>query len=316
MKKRHAVPLLLTSHGKKLEKQSLYSLTENRYKTISHPVLKGKRILGSDYGWLVLKDMTPYNLCIWNPESNEKIQLPHLHKAYDYNTCVLSKPPTDPDCLVVFQDICFTKYAVCRISDDEFVKVTDQSLVAVSSFGDDVYGIIQDDAYYKLVTIHLVGKTVELKPLLINGEPHLEVPELRRRWVRWINNYLIQLSGGSGEFFLVIKLISKVSTHVDCNLEFRVFRLDVNELVCDCVEVENLDGYTIFLGSTGDAFCCTSDGTGIKPNSIYYTEICGRVVYVYDMDDRTSTPLLPCPIAGRHMSVNYWVDLPNILCLV
>ncbi|KAL3612984.1 hypothetical protein CASFOL_043180 [Castilleja foliolosa] len=316
MKKRHVVPLLLTSHGYENEKQSVYSLIENRYETISHPVLEGKHILGSAYGWLVLTNINPLtdpdDCCLWNPESNEKIQLPRLSQAWLYRRCFLSKPPTDPDCLVVFQNIS-VESSVCRISDDEFVKVTHQPLEAmISSVQGEIYGIVQHGAYYELVTIHLIGKTVEFKSLLINGKSHWVVPELCRSWVT-SHNYLIQSPGGSGEFFFVIKMASRLSTYSDGNKEFRVFRLDVNGLVC--VELENLDGHTIFIGSKGNEFCCLSTGMRVKPNSIYYTEIVGRVVFVYDLDDRSTTPLLPCPVAGRNQSVNYWVDLPYI-CLV
>ncbi|KAL3632015.1 hypothetical protein CASFOL_024999 [Castilleja foliolosa] len=314
MKKRHPIPLLLTSHGYENNKQSLYSLIDNRYKTISHPVLEGKRILGSDYGWLVLVDRSPFSddCCLWNPESTDKIQLPRLDQAWVYSRCVLSKPPIDPDCLVVFKSYCNFELSVCRISDDEFVKVSLRDeifrpLVAISSFKGDIYGIFKDDAFYELVIVNLVGKTVEFKPLLINGERRLEVPELWRGWIKSHQNYLIEspVGVGVGVFFLVIKMTS------DNGVEFKVFRLDVNELVS--MEIENLDGHTIFIGSFGDGFCCPSSGTGIKSNSIYYTNISGRVMCVYDLDDRSTTLLLPCPVAGRYKSTNYWVDLPEIL---
>ncbi|KAL3640827.1 hypothetical protein CASFOL_015795 [Castilleja foliolosa] len=312
MKKRHVVPLLLTSDG---DKQSFYSLIENRYKTISHPVLEGKRILGSAYGWLVLTNSNlladPGDCCLWNPESRENIQLPQLDGFYD--RCVLSKPPTDPDCLVVFKSYCNFELTIGRINDAEFVRVSfEDSIVAISSFRGEIYGLVKFGAYYELVTIHLVGKTVELKSLLINGKDHLEVPELWRSWVTSQRNYLIESPGGAGDFFLVIKMISSIGIRDGGEVEFRVFRLNVNGLVC--VELEDLDGHTIFISDWGDGFCCpSSEMSTIKPNSIYYTNMCGRVMCVYDLDDRSITPLLPSPVARRHMSVNYWINLPGIL---
>ncbi|KAL3655277.1 hypothetical protein CASFOL_001063 [Castilleja foliolosa] len=323
MKKGNFVPLLLTSHG---EKQSLYSLIDNRYKTISHhPVLVGKSILGSAYGWLVLTNSNSNldDCCLWNPESNEKIQLPQLDEARYYTTCVLSKPPTDPDCLIVFKSYCNIQQSICRINDAEFVKVSlEDSIVAISSFQGEIYGIFKRGTYYELVTIHLVGKTVEFKSLLMinSGKSHWVVPQVcRRSWVWSYDNYLIESPGGAGDFFFVVQLISKISVYPYSGVEFKVFRLNVNGgLVC-LEEVENLDGHTIFIGAYGDGFCCSTsnDGMqGIKPNLIYYTDMSGRIVSVYDLDDRSTTPLLPCPAAGRFKSVNYWVDLPDILCLV
>ncbi|KAL3640824.1 hypothetical protein CASFOL_015792 [Castilleja foliolosa] len=327
MKKRHIVPLLLTSHGFEYCEQSFYSVIENRYETKNHLVLEGKCILGSAYGWLVLTaltdsdsiiDLDPYDCCLWNPESKEKIQLPRLNdEGQFYNRCVLSKPPTDPDCFVMFKHYFVNKLSVCRIGDDEFVEATLESLVAISSLEGEIYGIVKHGSHYELVTIHLVGKTVEFKPL-INGKCHWVVPEVCRSWVSSHFNYLIESPRGAGEFF-VVTMTYKLGFFSDYNVEFRVFRLDVNGLVCE--ELENLDGHTIFIGVYGDGFCCTSDGMGIKPNSIYYTARHGVVLSVYDLDDRSTTQLLPCPVvAGRYEGsinywVNYWVDLPDILRL-
>ncbi|KAL6506597.1 hypothetical protein OROHE_022429 [Orobanche hederae] len=132
-------PLLLTSHGKLSEKQSFYSLTANRYEIKCLPILGFTSVLGSAYGWLVLVEHLEDDCFLLNPTSMETIQLPNLEDPHLYNRCILSKPPTEPDCLVVFH----------HSLTYEFVKVTLEAgeeeecykLIAIATFRGEIYGI-------------------------------------------------------------------------------------------------------------------------------------------------------------------------------
>ncbi|GFP91938.1 hypothetical protein PHJA_001337900 [Phtheirospermum japonicum] len=255
--RKNQVPLLMTLHGQQYENQSFYNVLENRYQTICLPIFKNRNILGSAYGWLVLAGHNGY--CLLNPTSLENIELPQLEGHFYYDKCVLSKPPTEPDCHVVFNHSFYMCLSAWRINgEDGFVKASSKEkgrLTAIASFRGGIYGIFGN---YEFVTIHLVGETVE-------------------------------------------------------GVEFRVFRVDVDGM--ECVELENIDGLTIFVGYYGNGFCCSSLVTGSKPNSIYYTNEVGRDMYVFDLDDRSIVGSLSCPIAEDNLSVNFWVDCPDILDL-
>ncbi|KAL6506598.1 hypothetical protein OROHE_022430 [Orobanche hederae] len=116
------------------------------------------------------------------------------------------------------------------------------------------------------------------------------------------------MSPCASELLLVTKMCSV--NYLDDDVEFRVFRVDVDRM--ECVELDNIDGLTIFVGYYGNGFCCYSV-MGTQSNSIYYTNEKGRDMYVFDLDDRSTIGLMPCPVAGRNVSVNFWIDFPEIL---
>ncbi|KAK6118763.1 hypothetical protein DH2020_047489 [Rehmannia glutinosa] len=237
----------------------------------------------------------------------ETIQLPSLDESHLYNMCILSKPPTEPDCYILFN--CISDQSFCKIGDDEFVKHSleeedEYHLLAIASFQGKIYGIMKPS--YNFVTIHLVGKTLELMPILMEdgGQPW-KVPLPDRSWFTWHEDCLIEC-GTTGELLSVVKMYS--GSYLKDGVEFRVFRVDINGM--ECLEVDNIGDQTIFISYRGTGFC--SDFSGTKPNSIYYTDKKGRDVYIYDLDDGSTTPWLPCPASGRYVSVNYWVDLHHI----
>ncbi|KAK6118769.1 hypothetical protein DH2020_047495 [Rehmannia glutinosa] len=236
----------------------------------------------------------------------EIIELPRLDESYLYNKCVLSKPPTEPDCHILFNSASTMEQSFCKIGDLEFVhhslEEEEYELMAIASFQGKIYGVI--DPGYRFVTIKLVGKTLELSPMLMNdGEPW-RVPERLPKSVEWHENDLVESPCG-GELMLVIKTFSK--SYIKDGAEFRIFRVDINGM--ECVELDNIGEQTIFIGYNGRGFCSSSLRKGIKPNSIYYTDEEGRDLYIYDLRFGAKDSLLPCPIAGRYRSANYWVEL-------
>ncbi|GER37639.1 betaine aldehyde dehydrogenase [Striga asiatica] len=99
---------------------------------------------------------------------------------------------------------------------------------------------------------------------------------------------------------------------LDDGVEFKVLRVEVDATRVGCVELDNMDEWTIFLNYWGDGFCCTSEKRVCRPNSIYFMNQKGRAVKVYDLGEKSIITLLPFRGARRYMSVNCWVDLPNI----
>ncbi|KAI3467522.1 hypothetical protein Pfo_024185 [Paulownia fortunei] len=300
-------PWLLISHGQQHEKQCFYSIPENRFHATSIPELCDKYVLGCAYGWLVLVDTDTDDCCLWNPVSMEKIELPQLEYSSMYNRCVLSKPPTEPDCHILFNSSSASHRAFCQVGDDEFViqlSVDEEIyLLAAASFQGKIYGFTLPG--YRFVSVHFVDKTLELRPIL-KGEGEGEggqpwhIPSPSRTWVTMLDNYLIE--SPCGELLLVHKMY--LCSFLYDGLDFRVFRVDTNQK--ECMELCDIGKRAIFLSHCGGGFCSSS--AGIKPNSIYYTVPDSRNLYVYDLNDRSTTPLLPCPAARRSQSVSCWVE--------
>ncbi|KAK6114974.1 hypothetical protein DH2020_007243 [Rehmannia glutinosa] len=300
-------PFLLIIHGELHEKQSFYNVLENRYHTTCIPILCNKRVLGSSYGWLVLVDRFTYDCCLWNPISSSIIELPILDRAHLYNRCVLSKPPTEPDCHILFNSSSTLEQSFCKIGDDEFghhsLKQEKYDLKAIASFQNKIYGIIEDDECdYKVVTINLVGNSsLELKRMFVDdeGQPWIG-PQPSPNWVTWKQSCLIESPCG-GELLLVTKMYS--GNYLN---RFRVFRVDTdgNEIM----ELEDIGKQTIFISHWGTGFCCSSSGR-IKSNSIYYTdEEISRDIYIYSLDDGHKTSFTPSPVVGRYVPLTYWVE--------
>uniref|UniRef100_A0A3Q7HXA6 KIB1-4 beta-propeller domain-containing protein n=1 Tax=Solanum lycopersicum TaxID=4081 RepID=A0A3Q7HXA6_SOLLC len=97
-------PWLLICHGDVMDKQTFFSVSENRYYMKKIPELKEKMLYAYADEWLVLGSIDSNDCCyLWNFISNKKIQLPPLPAECDILNCLLSAPPHDPECLVIFQ---------------------------------------------------------------------------------------------------------------------------------------------------------------------------------------------------------------------
>ncbi|CAN4117162.1 unnamed protein product [Withania somnifera] len=94
-------PWLVIFHGQKLQKHTFFSITENRSYETSIPELQNVIIRAYAHEWLVLEDIYSTDCCLWNPISNDKIQLPPLPYSNRLE-CLLSAPPHDPQCRLLF----------------------------------------------------------------------------------------------------------------------------------------------------------------------------------------------------------------------
>ncbi|KAL8059048.1 hypothetical protein ABFX02_03G061900 [Erythranthe guttata] len=320
-------PVLLISHRNSNHLLS-YKLLENNIRVLNITILRDKIKLGSCYGWLVLANFTTNDCCLWNPKSTEIIELPQLPLAHMYCICVLSKPPTEPDCYILFNSTCCMQQSFCRIGDEEFVTLPYQRdedgyarrLLAVGSFKGKIYGFTNTGHLF--VTIHFVGKTLELRPIMVVDEPW-RIPQLSPYFLKWcfINMWLIESPQSSGsELLLVQKLYTY--RYFEDGLDFKVFRIDTDQM--KCVELDHIGKRAIFVSHHGGALCCSSTEK-IKPNSIYYTNHYGRGMYVFDFENRSITPLLPSHVEGpiEQMSradvddsLNSWVEHQLIFPLV
>ncbi|KAH0632491.1 hypothetical protein KY284_035277 [Solanum tuberosum] len=193
-------PWLVILHGQKLQKQTFYSISENR--------------CAYAHGWLVLLDYHSDNCYLWNPSSNDKIQLPPLPK-YKSVECLLSAPPHDPECHVVF---------LIKESNDDTDDDTDDD-------DDD-----EDD-------------DEDTPPILYFCKPE-------KSWI----------------------------------------------------EVESIGETAIFLDAYGGMSCSTR-GTNLEKESIYFTEDDDRCLHVFNLKTKTITTCLPCQHVSKKHSTFNWLPL-------
>ncbi|KAL3641153.1 hypothetical protein CASFOL_016121 [Castilleja foliolosa] len=261
------------------------------------PVLVDKLILASNYGWLVLVDRYKGDCCLWNPVSKDIIELPFLDKCYLYRKCVLSKPPTEPDCHILFNSLSPNLQSFCKIGDVEYVHSSpkEDRLVAIASFQGKIYGVMHPG--YKFVTIEFVERTIEFRPMLNNMKQPLTAPFIKRDWVLRHDNQLI---GSGGELLLVIKGYVHNNYYIYDGSEYRVFRVDINRM--ECIELDDIGDHAILVNCYGNGYYCSSSGTNlIKPNSIYNTSYFGAHLYVYDLDDKSTVTWLPPHVANFNL---------------
>ncbi|KAL3631555.1 hypothetical protein CASFOL_024539 [Castilleja foliolosa] len=297
------LPFILTirywQHGKYL----IYRPVDGESRIMCTQILVNKYVVASAYGWLVLMDQIEEDCCVWNPSSMDIIKLPRLQNFDVYRKCVLSKPPTEPDCHILFISGDLFQQAFCKIGDVEFVyqsqtKEVDR-LIAVASCQGKIYGVMLPD--YKFVNIEFVGRTIEFRPILIDGEQPLKAPVKNKNWVVRNETELIDSNTGN-ELVFVMKDLTQ-NSNMDGS-EFRVFRVDINRT--ECIEVDDIGDQVILIGQYGTGFCCSSSGTTFKPNSIYYIVEYDSCIYVYNLDDRSTVSWVPNSL---HLLNHFWVNL-------
>ncbi|CAA0809991.1 Unknown protein [Striga hermonthica] len=264
-KRKTQVPLLVTSHTRAHDKHSFYSLSGNWSRTVSIANFSGKRVLGSNHGWLAMADPLTDECFLWNPQLANKILLPQLRKSSRYKICVLSKPPTEQGCLAAFICPYGFKLSVCVVGAHEFSKLTLLKLpspflmTAIGALHGQIYGVFfSRRGDYQLMTVGLVdGPTIMIVPLMsADGSGLWILPLSELRWVMGVRpSYLIESPAGGGELLLVIKVFLFRYYAEDDGIVFRVFRVNVERR--ECVELDRIDGMTIFIGSCGNGVLST-----------------------------------------------------------
>ncbi|KAL3641229.1 hypothetical protein CASFOL_016197 [Castilleja foliolosa] len=297
-------PSILTIHYRQQGKHTIYRPVDGKSHIICTSILIDKYVVASTHGWLVLTDKIKQDCCLWNPDSKDVIKLPRLQKNCFYSKCVLSKPPTEPDCHILFTSDDLFQQAFCKIGDVEFVYQSQikevERLIGIASSQGKIYGVMIPD--FKFVTIEFVGRTIEFRPILINGEQPLTAPVIEKNWVVRNVSDLIDSHTGN-ELLFVVKDLTQNS--IMDGSEFTVFRVDINRM--ECIEVDDIGDQVILIGQCGTGFCCSSSGTTFKPNSIYYIREYERCVYVFDLDDKSTVSWLPNDVG--YVLNHFWVDV-------
>lgn len=299
-------PWLIFCHGKNKQRQTFFSVSEGRYYVKVIPDMRNKIICCSGKGWLLLKDLDSQDCFFINLRTMEKIQLPQI--SLKIISCIPSwLPPTNNNsCLFVF---CEGNFLLMWLNGDTEFEVKDIELEdegdllgEVILFNGAIYGL----TYYgmKLVMAdNYVGSSMQFRNSIIKES----LESIRRSSLCYIT-YMFQSCNE-------LMVLNQIDSHpcVTCTraLCFEIFRANFTKGTWE--EVNNIGNRTIFLSSFSNEDtnkCCfiteNEIGSGIKSNSIYFSK--RRHLYVYDLEDRSISISLPCPIvSGRH-SFQCWVE--------
>ena len=287
-------PWLMFSHGKNKQRQTFFNIPEHHYYTKIIPELHNKRVACSSYGWLILEDLDSDDCFLLNLLSMEKIQLPPMD--LDYEVCILSLPPSDPNCYVLFVTNDFL--LSWQPGDNEFVRKDFQIEVEFIDWASiivhqgQIYAIVNPKAY---ILVADFTRSIIRFTKLINES----APIIGSHGIIFFKSYLIE---SSGELLVVHKVFSTMFQLRHVVLNFEIYRLDRSKDIW--TKVRNIGKQTIFL-SADEGKCRLVQNAGIKENSIYFTRY--RNLYVFDLDDQSVTVSLPCPNVSKSRSNLYWI---------
>ncbi|KAI8536520.1 hypothetical protein RHMOL_Rhmol10G0263800 [Rhododendron molle] len=284
-------PWLLIQHGRHKQLQSFYSILEDRCYVKKVPQLCNKYICSSDAsGWLVLEHNDSDECFLFNLVSLEKIQLPLRESIFDL--CVLTSPPSDPKCRIVFISNKNHSLFFCRPGDSEFDEQTlerGDDLECATAFEGKFYGLRKD--YKTLVVLDFSDPKPQFRQIMSEPLGTQCPPDIIK-----IETYIIK---SCGELLLVQKMWHGLF-HNEV-FGFLIFRVDF--FTRTWVEVKSIsEDRAIFLDSHDGMSALATKYNGIRGNSIYFNKPNDRCLYVFNLENLRISIFLPSPTAGDKAS--------------
>ncbi|KAE9462471.1 hypothetical protein C3L33_05620, partial [Rhododendron williamsianum] len=290
-------PWLMFCHGRRLNTQTFYSVTEASFCVKRIPNISGKRIYASFHEWMVMVDDYSSDCFLLNMISLEKVDLPPW-EFIPHKFWILSAPPTDDNCIVGFvseDEQCIT---FCCPGDGEW---------AEHMFEPDIgplmgYTVCKGELYFlglqeNLVILDIVDHRVEVRHVLRdNRTPRSPlIPEIFRTSRRLIES--------CEEIFLVH--VSMVGASEKKIRDIDIFKLDLS--VLEWVKVESLGDRTFFINGTTNCISCSSTKSGTLGNSIYFMQEDDESMYIFDVEEKCIYTHHPCPYLGHNVEEKEWV---------
>ncbi|KAI8544168.1 hypothetical protein RHMOL_Rhmol08G0275000 [Rhododendron molle] len=297
---RPSCPWLVFNHGEKegYSTQTIVNIAQARYDVASIPEMRNKIICTSSHGWLVLWDFISSDCSLLNPVSMENIALPPLPPALSFMTCILSSPPTDPECVLIFFKNESPSVFFLRLGESKW---TAQDLTSAEEkfkhstvCGGKIHGLnFRGD----LLTAKVVGSNLVVTRLVDEKLPNGPIPELMQ-----CREILVE---SCGELFRVAKHYYLGGSGKTRDIE--IHKMDFSRL--EWTKVENLGNRAFFLSGSTCNFSCsaTAESGRVKQNCIYFTEPEDRDLYVFDIENYSISFSTPCPIKSNWLKPAVWV---------
>ncbi|KAH7865623.1 hypothetical protein Vadar_009037 [Vaccinium darrowii] len=285
-------PWLVFNHGEKegASTQTIVNIAQDRYDVASIPEMCNKRICTCSHGWLVLFDIVSSDCSLLNPVSKENITLSPLPPDFSFSCCILSSPPTDPDCVIIFlrniPSVTFLRLGKSEWIEQDLRSEEERFKQAIVC-GGNIYGI---NYLGSLLTIKVVGSNLVVSQMGAEVLPNDTIPEAFQ--------FCNRLVESRGELFGVVKYYLGGTSKTR---DIEIYKMDFSRLAW--TKVENLGDRAFFLSGTTCNFSCSATAeSGVKQNCIYFTEPEDRDLYVFDMEDYAISFSTPCPIKSN------WLD--------
>ncbi|KAF8395790.1 hypothetical protein HHK36_019741 [Tetracentron sinense] len=227
----------------KLEQEKNYSR--------STPEMRQKFIHASQHDWLVMSDRDFEEHCfLWNPVSLETVQLPPLKVEYNLwtlkskydqggTTCILTAPPNDPNCMILFWNMRTTFFLFCRLGEEQWTKQYykledgDNHTLrrAISCSDGNIYALTLQGKLAVIVKVppgRLSVRILEVEPF--------KSPLMSEA----LDKYLVE---SCGEIFLVMGIYTGFGLEEASNIE--VFRMDFSSMVWAKTKDKSMYTYTL-----------------------------------------------------------------------
>ncbi|WMV44623.1 hypothetical protein MTR67_038008, partial [Solanum verrucosum] len=242
--------------------------------------------------------------------------------------CLLSAPPHDPECRVVFlikesnddtnddtddddddedddEDTPPTLYFCKPGYNQEFHKQDlqlneDDYLRKWTIFKGKIYGLTHQELIVVISNLDYESGLVKIQQLLIKKLIYVDYELLD---MSKSVQYMIQSNDHNELFYIWQRYFGKERNEV---YVFQVFRLDFVEK--SWIEVESIGETAIFLDAYGGMSCSTR-GTNLEKESIYFTEDDDRCLHVFNLKTKTITTCLPCQHVSKKHSTFNWLPL-------
>ncbi|KAH7865053.1 hypothetical protein Vadar_001685 [Vaccinium darrowii] len=150
------------------------------------------------HGWLVLFEFESNECFLLNPVSMEKIMLPKLPPAFSFSTCILSAPPTDPECIVIFESTENPSVIFLRLGEsvwtEQYLGSDGGSFRGAAMCGGRIYGLALGGT---LMTAKVVGSNLVVTQVGAEELPNNTIPETF--------HFSYQIVESNGELFGVVK---------------------------------------------------------------------------------------------------------------
>ncbi|KAK2994920.1 hypothetical protein RJ640_004474 [Escallonia rubra] len=232
----------------------------------------------------------------------EKINLPPW-KLPAVQTCVITSPPTDANCIVAFLDYEEPYITFCRPGEVRWVEqdygtslYEDDTLHAVTVSKGSIYGLTNRR---ELARLEVWDGIFVMNRLVADIPPKVYLADMIREC-----NYLVE---SCGEVFCVSMLFGVLNIAARKVEEIQVYRMDFSK--GEWVRVDSLgEDRAFFVNGFGNMASCSASESGAEGNSIYFIDRDYRSLGVFNVEESSGVHVsLPsCPNMVHNLPT-FWV---------
>lgn len=326
-------PLLMLPSEGNYSTRRFIDLSHESFHRFCMPDLRGRLVVGSSNGWLILKDKDLYTISLINPWSvkhQQNWRLPSLYdliRGQDYARrhpqshtkvwkATLSPPPLHIVVALVYGPQ--QHLAIAGVGEQQWSNVDNGN----SSIDDVVY---HQNYFFAITTTgNIIVYSVLGRCHVICYKPNL--PAIFPLGYDIIRYYLVVIDK---DLHVVVKKWFTIMRRNICALYkakgFRVFKLNakypfdtIENGTCQVEEIKSIKGYSLFLGINSST--ALKKSSGCKGDCIYFTDdfmptdARGKDAGVFNMDDgRIQT--FPFDLDSTKLCPPIWVTpTPTLLC--